>query len=135
MKKIYTLIIATFTFINLPLSAETIDSIFVKLPIKELSLLSFDNRLDLLDYANCGQSAKVENLCFGTTALTQKTDDYLCLEMTSVSRVELFLLSRHQGDTIVGMLSTISSPFEGGTDCRRRSDCQYFSCGNLIFNR
>lgn len=101
-----------FALGGLPLSASSLDSIFAKLPINEFSLLTTNNRLDLLDYANSGMKARVENQYHGITELTLKKEDYLHLAMTSVSNVEMFLLPYHEGDTIVGILSTITSPIE-----------------------
>lgn len=90
----------------------TIGSVFVNLKVSELSLLSENNRLDLLDYANCGMAARVENCYGGKTELTLKTEDYMHLSMTSVSELDILFLSGITGDTIVGMISTITSPIE-----------------------
>lgn len=89
-----------------------IGSVFVNLKVSELSLLSENNRLDLLDYANCGMAARVENCYGGKTELTLKTEDYMHLSMTSVSELDILFLSDITGDTIVGMISTITSPIE-----------------------
>ena len=112
MKRVFVLIATCFTLGGLPLSALSIDSIFARLPITEFSLLTTNNRLDLLDYANSGMTARVENLYRGNTELTVKKADYLHIAMTPVSRVEMFLLPYHEVDTIIGILSTITSPVE-----------------------
>ena len=110
MKRIITLVLVSLPLLCVSLSATPIDSIFANLHIKELSLLTKTNRLDLLDYANCGQSAQVENVYYGKTSLANKTDAYLHIEMTSVSSVDLLLLPRLLGDTVIGVISTMTEP-------------------------
>lgn len=89
-----------------------IESVFVNLQVDELSVLSEMNRLDLLDYANYGMKAVVENRYGGKTELTLKTEDYMHFAMTSVNSLDIILLNDVKGDTLVGMLSTLTAPFE-----------------------
>ncbi len=112
MKRIFILILLGLTLLNSSGFALPIDSILVKLQVPELSLLSKNNRLDLLDYINCGQVGTVENLYLGKTSITKKTANYLHLEMTSVNSVELIVLPREVGDTIIGILTTIKEPIK-----------------------
>ncbi len=90
----------------------TIESVFVNLQVDELSVLSEMNRLDLLDYANYGMKAQVENRYGGKTELTLKTEDYLHFDLTTVSELDVIFLTDVKGDTLVGMLSTLTAPFE-----------------------
>ncbi len=92
--------------------APTIESVFVNLQVDELSVLSEMNRLDLLDYANYGMKAVVENRYGGKTELTLKTEDYMHFAMTSVNSLDIILLNYVKGDTLVGILSTLTAPFE-----------------------
>ena len=92
--------------------AMPIDSIFANLRISELSLLTKNDRLDLLDYANCGQEASVENQCMGRTKLTQKSSNHIHLSMTEVHDVTLLLLPHLAHDTIVCVISTLHRPIE-----------------------
>jgi hypothetical protein len=98
--------------IDISMNDNSLESIFVRLEVKELSLLSEYNRLDLLDYVNCGMKAIVDNCYAGKTELTLKKADYMHLQMSSVSELELFFLPTLKGDTIVGLISTITSPVE-----------------------
>lgn len=115
MKKLYPLFFCFIACINLPINATPIDSIFANLKVKELSLLTKNNRLDLLDYINCGQKSKVDNRYGGQTHLTVKTDHYISLSQTSVSDVEMVLLQHMGGDTVVCMISTLKRPYEEST--------------------
>lgn len=115
MKKLYPLFFYLFSCINLPINATPIDSIFANLKVKELSLLTKNNRLDLLDYINCGQKSKVDNRYGGQTLLTVKNDHYISLSQTPVSNVEMVLLQNMAGDTIVCMISTLNRPYEEST--------------------
>ena len=91
--------------------APTIESVFVNLQVDELSVLSEMNRLDLLDYANYGMKAQVENRYGGKTELTLKTEDYLHFDLTTVSELDVIFLTGEKGDTLVGILSTLTAPF------------------------
>ncbi|MBO5677116.1 MAG: DUF3256 family protein [Bacteroidaceae bacterium] len=112
MKTKITIIVCLILLSNFQLRAESIDSIFANLRVCELSLLTKNDRLDLLDYANCGQEASVENSCYGRTKLTKKLDDYIHLSMTEVNDVEFFLLPYLNNDTVVCIVSTLNSPLE-----------------------
>ena len=112
MKRVFLLIISIILLSNQSLWAISIDSLFVNLRIPELSLLSTNNKLDLLDYYNCGQVANVENAYLGRTILTSKTSNTLQLETTKVNTIEIMVLTREQGDSIVGVISTINEPVE-----------------------
>ena len=112
MKRISKLLFLGLTLLNTSVFAQSIDSIFLKLQVPELSFLSKNNKLDLLDYINCGQVGTVENLFLGKTSITKKTTDYLHLEMSSVNCVDLIVLPREVGDTIVGIISTRSLIYE-----------------------
>lgn len=112
MKRLIPIIIVILFLLPLASKAESMDRVFAKLPIPEFSMLSLNDRLDLLDYANCGQKAVVENLYGGKTTLALKRDNYLRLELTSVNSLEVILLQREKGDTIVAVLSTIHTPMD-----------------------
>ena len=112
MKRILSLIALLMLLPAPRIWATPIDSIFANLHISELSLLTKNDRLDLLDYANCGQEASVENLCLGRTKLTQKSPTYLHLSMTEVHDVALLLLPHLAHDTIVCVISTLHHPLE-----------------------
>ena len=112
MKRISILLFLGLTLLNTSVFAQSVDSIFLKLQVPELSFLSKNNKLYLLDYINCGQVGTVENLFLGKTSLTKKTTDYLHIEMSSVNCVDLIVLPREVGDTIVGIISTITEPIK-----------------------
>ncbi len=89
--------------------AESMDSLFASMPPGLLPFVNRDNRLDCLDLYNNKMRAEVQNELGEKTRLVEKTDDYLRLEISKVSRMELKLL-RQDGDTLVGMIHTVMAP-------------------------
>lgn len=64
-------------------------TLFVAAPIELFPLLDRNARLDLVDYYEAGQTARVENRLGGTTEMTALSDTLLALRMTEVTTVEL----------------------------------------------
>lgn len=93
----------------LPLPAETIDSLFARVPDSELPLLELNSRLDMLDLYNYKMAAKAENVYGGSSYLLVKSDDFLRVQLTDVSIWSLKRLSVG-GDTLYSCIHSVGSP-------------------------
>lgn len=91
---------------------ENIDSVFTNLPSELMPLLARNDRLDLLDYHKAGMEARVTNLLGGTTALVERNDTTLCLQLTEVSRWRLTLVPDARGVVRFRITKTFSLPDE-----------------------
>lgn len=70
---------------NVSIKAEevvVVDSLFLAVPDSLLPLLSYNERMDLLDYYNCGQDAKSSNAYDGITYMKQKGEGTIVLQLT-----------------------------------------------------
>lgn len=87
-----------------------LEDFFINTKAEALALLSRNARLDLLDYYNNKMPAQAENAFKGVSKLTNKTNSLLQLDLTAVSRCELFLDTSQSGDSVVIILHQIKQP-------------------------
>lgn len=71
-------------------------------------LLTRNNRLDCIDFAENNMAAKVKNRVDETSELKVLTEHYLLFQISPVSRVEMMMLN----DSIFCMVNTYSGPAE-----------------------
>ena len=103
---------------------ENIDSVFTNLPSELMPLLARNDRLDLLDYHKAGMEARVTNLLARTTALVERNDTTLSLQLTSVSRWRLTLVPDARGAVRFRITKTFSLPDEWQREDWYDADCQ-----------
>lgn len=80
--------------------AQDMRSLFLTAPEQLLPLLPYNPRADLVDYAEAGMAAKVNNALGGVSTLTELKSDYLLLETTASSTVQMKLLPTGNGNII-----------------------------------
>lgn len=84
--------------------------VFAEMPDSILGILTKYNRLDCIDFIENNLPAKVENRLGGQTELKCLTEDYLSLQLTVSSRVEMKLLPETDGTYYICMARTYSGP-------------------------
>ena len=70
-----------FLLQGLATQAESIDSLFTRVPASVLPMLAHNARLDLLDLYNYKMTAKAENDFGGTSYLLVKAENFLHLKL------------------------------------------------------
>lgn len=94
-------------------SAQTdINNVFVYMPDSLLPLLTRNDRLDLLDYHKAGMEARVTNLMGGTTTLLERNDTTICLQLTTVSRWRITIVTDTFGAVRYRITKTFFLPEE-----------------------
>lgn len=91
----------------LPVAAQNMRTLFVGMPDSIIPLLTATNRADCVDFIDAGMRAQVNNRLNGKSELLQLTDDYLKLKMTGHSSLEMKLLPRTDGDTLICIIRTV----------------------------
>lgn len=81
---------------------------FVEMPVNTLDLLNRSTRLDMLDYFAVDSVYKAENALEGESYLISVKPDYLKLQLTAVSTLELKVVRSKKGGDIVVSVYTIS---------------------------
>lgn len=88
-------------------SAQTIDSLFVKAPTDVLPMLDRTARLNMLDYYNSGMDAIAENTLGGRSVLERKDGSMLRIRTTDSSVMEIIWL---KSSRLILCLHTLQIP-------------------------
>lgn len=90
--------------------AQEMDAVFVAMPDQYVPQLENAWRKDLIDLYNSGKEARLKNTMNGFSTLKKMTSDYLLLQVTDRSTVEMKLLPLVNNTNIVCMITTIYGP-------------------------
>jgi hypothetical protein len=90
--------------------AQNIGDVFVKMPKDILVQLEEAWRKDLVDLYKSGKTATLENTMQGKSTLLALTDNYLLLQSTGRSTVEMKLLPLVNNTHIICMITTVYAP-------------------------
>lgn len=69
--------------------AQNMESLFAHMPDSIIPVMSETNRLDCIDFFKSNMTSKVTNLYYGTSSISEMTDDFMRLAPTAVSTVEI----------------------------------------------
>lgn len=92
------------------MKAQQMDAVFVAMPDQYVPQLENAWRKDLIDLYNTGKEAKLKNTMNGFSTLKKLTDDYLLLQVTDRSTVEMKLLPLVNDTYVVCMITTVYGP-------------------------
>ncbi len=92
------------------MKAQEMDAVFVAMPDQYVPQLENAWRKDLIDLYNSGKEAKLKNTMNGFSTLKKLTDDYLLLQVTDRSTVEMKLLPLVNNTYVICMITTVYGP-------------------------
>jgi len=92
------------------LCAESIDSLFARIPQRVLPLIELNPRLDMLDLYNYDMKATGETIFGGHAVMQLKTDNHIQLQLTEVSTWELQRLHTSSGEEVYACVHTLTAP-------------------------
>lgn len=107
MRKLVTFVCLLTAF---TLHAQDLKSLFIALPDSLSPLLTEVNRQDFGDFLQSGMKAKVKNRFGKTSEMLKLTDTYLELQLTSVSKLEMKLLSEDDSTQVICVAKTYQGP-------------------------
>lgn len=111
MKKNYLAIILSLLFaVGSGATAQTAKDYFLKMPDSFLPYLTKVNKEDMPDFIDSKMVAKVKNRFQSTTEMKQLTDDYLLIESTPSSTLQLKVLPVKEKDPILALITTVNGP-------------------------
>lgn len=90
------------------LSAQNIESIFANVPRNVLPMLDKTSRLDMIDLYNSHLPAVSENVYGGQSVMEDKTNDYISIKLTDVSKWQMRLLPS-VNDTLIMCVHSVSA--------------------------
>ncbi len=108
MKRIlFSILLSVFA---LGVGAQEMEALFVSMPDSNIPQLENAWRKDLVDLYKSGKEAKLKNTMNGFSTLKKLTSDYLLLEVTERSRIEIKLLPLVNNTNVVCFVRTVSGP-------------------------
>lgn len=110
MKKIIFLILGLLLCMPLNIKARTIKDLFVSEPGRLMPLLSQSTKMDMIDYLEAGRMAEVNNALGKGTHFINVTDNYMSIQMSKSSMVELLLMPISKKDSVIVAITTIALP-------------------------
>lgn len=85
---------------------------FVEMPDSMMPLLTHNNKLDFIDFKDCGMEAVVTNRLDGKSRLEVLTDSYLCLNYTASTDVSMRLLPINDTTDILCVVTTAKATIQ-----------------------
>lgn len=112
MRKHFTTIIAFILLFGTAFTckARTIKDFFISEPGYVLQLLSQRTKLDMIDYLNEGRMVDVRNNLATESHFNKVTDNYMSIQTTTGTTVELLLMPVSRKDTIIVAVTTVELP-------------------------
>ncbi len=107
MRKLFTIGLLS---VVLTLQAQDINSLYIAIPDSLSPLLTKVNRQDFGDFLQSGMKAQVTNRFGKTSEMLKLTADYLELQLTSVSKVEMKLLPVNDTTRVICVAKTYQGP-------------------------
>lgn len=104
------LIIVWLAFCVFQLKAQNMAEVFVSMPDEYVPQLEDAWRKDLVDLYNSGENAQLKNNMNGTSRLVKLTKDYLLLESTERTTLELKLLPLVNNTFVICKIITVKAP-------------------------
>lgn len=104
---ILSILLSVFMF---GLKAQDMAAVFTAMPDQKIPQLEHAWRKDLIDLYTAGKEAKLKNTMNGYSTLQKLTPDYLLLETTERSTMEMKLLPLVNKTYVVCVITTVNGP-------------------------
>lgn len=105
MKRLFLIIAGIFGMMSV--MAQDMKSVFVSMPDSVAPLLTKVNKEDCVDFLASNMKAEVKNRFGNVTELKELTDDYLLMQTTSSSSIEMKLLPLNDSVKVICMVKTV----------------------------
>lgn len=101
------LLLIAVLFCAMPLFAQNMNSVFIAMPDSITPLLSQVNKEDCVDFLDSNMKAEVTNRFGGKTEMKVLTDNYVLMQTTPGSTLEMKLLPVNDSTKVVCMVKTV----------------------------
>jgi hypothetical protein len=117
---------------SLGMWAQDMKTLFTNMPDSLIPQLESAWRKDLIDLYNSGKEARLQNTMNGYSKLFKLTSDYVLLQPTERTTVELKSLPLVNNTYIICMVTTINSPVADSRVAFYSTDWKPLESGNLL---
>ena len=107
LKKVY--ISFLILFLAAPVVAQNIRDVFKQMPDSMFPYITNTNRLDFIDFKDANMKAEVNNSLGGKSEMKVLTDNYIEMELSSVSNLQIRLLPK-DSTKVICMVTTFFGP-------------------------
>lgn len=107
LKKVY--ISFLILFLAAPVVAQNIREVFKQMPDSMFPYITNTNRLDFIDFKDANMKAEVNNSLGGKSEMKVLTDNYIEVELSSVSNLQIKLLPK-DSTKVICMVTTFFGP-------------------------
>lgn len=107
LKKVY--ISFLILFLAAPVVAQNIREVFKQMPDSMFPYITNTNRLDFIDFKDANMKAEVNNSLGGKSEMKVLTDNYIEVELSSVSNLQIRLLPK-DSTKVICMVTTFFGP-------------------------
>ena len=130
MKRLIFVLLLTGFFVSV--NAQKIEDCFIKIPNDLIIQLDVAWRKDLVGLYKSGKPAELENTMMGKSVLKKLTDQYLLLQSTERSTLELRLLPLINNTLIICMIETVYAPVADSRTSFYTTDWQPLAADDLL---
>lgn len=109
MKRVSIAFIVFMVLVCGRVEAQDLRTLFVEMPDTLLPLLTANDRRDMIDFRDAGMTTPVSNRLDGKSRITALTDDYLSLELSRSSSMQIKMINCVGGDTLLCVVNTVAA--------------------------
>ena len=109
MKRVTIAFIAFISLFCGSAQAQDLRTLFIEMPDTLLPLLTDNDRRDMIDFWDARMSASVVNRLDGKSRITALTDDFLSVELSRSSSMQIKMLNVEGGDTLLCIVNTVGA--------------------------
>lgn len=130
MKQITLILIGLF-FFSVKGYSQDIRLVFKAMPLEMTPLLTTNDKADFIDFMDSKMEAKVQNILGGTSRMTTLSADYLYIQMTKNSSLQMKILP--YADTyLIAVIKTVYGPAGDSKLLIYKSNWEKFTGGPLF---
>lgn len=107
MKKLFVIFLMVAMVAGMKINAQNVRSVFIEMPDTLMLLLTQNDRRDCIDFIEAGMRAVVTNRLGGKSELKKLTDDFLSVNMSKSSVMQIKLLPYADRDTVICVVNTV----------------------------
>lgn len=104
-----TLILIGLLFFSFKAESQNIREIFKAMPAEITPLLTANDKADFIDFMDSDMEAKIKNVLDGTSRMTALSSNYLYVQMTKNSSLQMKLLP-YKDTYLIALIKTVYGP-------------------------
>lgn len=109
MKRVTITFIAFISLFCGSAQAQDLRTLFIEMPDTLLPLLTDNDRRDMIDFWDARMSTSVVNRLDGKSRITALSDDFLSVELSRSSSMQIKMLNVEGGDTLLCIVNTVGA--------------------------